>query len=65
MVSNPGLSKYEIMEGVTGMTPFGMQFSHVSQKTADTLVDKYPGDWQIVEAADLYELERIWNASAN
>jgi PIN domain nuclease of toxin-antitoxin system len=63
VVSKPGLSKYEIMEGVTGMTPFGIQLSHVTQETAESLVHKYPGDWQIVNAADLEELERIWNAS--
>ena len=53
--------KFEVMEGVTGMTPFEMQLTHVTQETAESLVKKYPGAWQIIDARELEELERMWN----
>ena len=65
VVACPGLTKYEIMEGITGMTPFELQLTHITQETAESLVHKYPCDWQIAAAADLSELERIWKCDSS
>lgn len=54
--------KFEILEGQPGVTPLDLQFSHVTQSTAESLVAKYPGEWQIVDSRELEELERLYSS---
>lgn len=60
-VTMPAGQSFEIIEGAED-TPFGRQFTHVAQAVAEKLATKHPTEWQIVDDAEIRELERIANA---
>lgn len=56
-VNLPGGMRFQILEGWDGITPFGMQLAYVGSRCAEVLVQR--PEWQIVDAAEIAELERI------
>lgn len=59
-----GGARYEIIENpALAITPFELQGTHCCVNTAEALVIQYPGEWQIVDEAEIRELDRLWNLS--
>lgn len=56
-VTLPGGMCFEILENWDGITPFGMQFDYVGSRCAEVLAQG--PEWQIVDAAEIAELERM------
>lgn len=49
---------FRILEGVSGLTPFELQRTHITQETAESVAGKYPDLFRIVGEVD--ELERLF-----